>query len=256
MTSSASGSPPKKSAPAWILALDASTPRTAIALGTVSRAPDRAQLVGTFEAEDRANQASHWLLAEIQQLIAEAGISLGDLAGIACGCGPGTFTGTRVAIATCQGLAFGLGLPSYRLSTLAALAGQGTPGEPVLALLDARRGEVYAGRYDLNTDTAGLVLVRQRAEDRCAPLAEILESTDEARALGPGVAPYRDLLPVTAQSGPGISALGLWRAAVSVVLEGTSLHPRALTANYLRQSYAELGIHRPKRPMIRSPFAD
>ncbi len=255
MTSSASGSPPE-SAPAWILALDASTPRTAIALGTVSREPDSAQLVSAFEAEDRANQASHWLLSELQRLLSEAGIVLGDLAGIACGCGPGTFTGTRVAIATCQGLAFGLGLPCYRLSTLAALAGEGTPGEPVLALLDARRGEVYAGRYDLETHDQDLVLVRQRAEDRCAPLAEILKTTDGARAIGPGVAPYRALLPTDAQPNSGISAKGLWRAAVSTVLHGTSVHPRALAANYLRQSYAELGINRPKRPMIRSPFAD
>ena len=255
MTSSASGSPPK-SAPAWILALDASTPRTAIALGTISRSPDRAQLVAAFEAEDRANQASQWLLSEIRELLTDAGIGPSDLAGIACGCGPGTFTGTRVAIATCQGLAFGLGLPSYPLSTLAALAGEGTPGEPVLALLDARRGEVYAGHYDLNTNDQGLVLIRQRAEDRCAPLAEILGSTGDVRAIGPGVAPYRDLLPATAEPSPGIGAKGLWRAAVSTVLQGTSVHPRALAANYLRQSYAELGIHRPKRPMIRSPFAD
>ncbi len=256
MTSSASGSPPS-SAPAWILAFDASTPRTALALGQIDRERRRAELVASFEAADGANQASLWLVDKVQALLAEAGITQGELAGVACGCGPGTFTGTRVAIASAQGLAFGLGCAVYPLSTLAALAGAGAPGETVLALLDARRSEVYAGLYDLCGGDSGLCLLRPRADDRCSPLAEVLgEHPTPTRAIGPGVIPYREELSGDALPLPGVSALGLWRATVTAFLEHPPAHPRSLAANYLRRSYAELGDNRPKRPMIRSPFVD
>jgi len=256
MTSSASGSPPSP-APAWVLALDASTPRTALALGRVDKDKRRAELITSFEAADGANQASHWLVDRIHTMVADAGISLSDLAGIACGCGPGTFTGTRVAIASTQGLAFGLGCACYPLSTLAALAGAGEPGETVLALLDARRSEVYAGLYDLEDSDDGVTLLKARAADQCCPLEQVLKEHErQPRVIGPGVIPYREQLRSDALPLPGVSSLGLWRAALTAVLEQPSVHPRALEANYLRRSYAELGDNRPKRPMIRSPFVD
>ena len=255
MTSSASGSPPS-SAPEWILALDASTRRTAIALGRVDKERRQAELVTSFEADDGANQASHWLVDRIHAIVADAGIGLGDIGGIACGCGPGTFTGTRVAIASAQGLAFGLGCVCYPLSTLAALAGSGEPGETVLALLDARRSEVYAGLYEL-FDEDGLTLLKALGDDECCALEHALRNDrSPTRAVGPGVLPYRDKLPNDALPLPGVSGRGLWRAAVTAVLGSASVHPRALEANYLRRSYAELGDSRPKRPMIRSPFVE
>ena len=54
-------------------------------------------------------------------------------------------------IRECQGLALGLDCPCFPLSTLAAVAGDGEPGETILALLDARRREVYAGLYALDS---------------------------------------------------------------------------------------------------------
>jgi tRNA threonylcarbamoyladenosine biosynthesis protein TsaB len=69
---------------------------------------------------------------------------------IAVGLGPGTFTGLRVGIATARGLAAGLGLPASGVCTLdaigLALAETGAEGER-LAVLDARRGEVFAALY-------------------------------------------------------------------------------------------------------------
>ena len=79
-----------------------------------------------------------------EQLLAEAGIAKSQLDAIAVGRGPGAFTGVRLAIAIAQGIALALDRPVVPVSTLAALAMQ-SPGERILAAIDARMGEVYLG---------------------------------------------------------------------------------------------------------------
>ena len=64
-----------------------------------------------------------------------------DVGQIVVGCGPGSFTGLRIGIASARGLALALGVPCGGVSTLAALAA-GAPG--AVALIDARRGELFA----------------------------------------------------------------------------------------------------------------
>lgn len=82
-----------------------------------------------------------------QELLAEAGLVRSQLDGVAVGRGPGAFTGVRLGIAIAQGIALGLDLPVVPVSTLAALTmGAPRPG-PVLAAIDARMGEVYAGAF-------------------------------------------------------------------------------------------------------------
>ena len=70
-----------------------------------------------------------------------------QLDGLAFGCGPGSFTGLRIACGVAQGLALGADLPVLGVSTLEALAEEagGETIEEVLACLDARMGEVYEG---------------------------------------------------------------------------------------------------------------
>lgn len=263
--SSASGSPPERPAgAAYFLALDASSPRSALALGRVDRRSGADELCVSFEEIDGANQTSTWLIDKITEMTEEAGVKIADLAGIACGRGPGTFTGTRIAVATAQGLALGAGAPIFPISTLAALAGEGAAGERILALLDARRGEVYAAPFALRAGDPGeptLVLTRE-GDDQAAPLAALLDQLEHApdALLGPGAAAYLDAIPEAlrgrARPTPGVSARGLWRATVAAIVGGEAIHPRALDARYLRGSYAELGLNTPKRPMIRSPFVD
>ena len=88
------------------------------------------------------------LLAAVDRVLAEAGVSRGALDAIAFGRGPGSFIGLRIAAGTAQGLAFALEVPAIPVSTLAVIA-QGSLRENgsrrVLAVLDARLGEVYAG---------------------------------------------------------------------------------------------------------------
>jgi tRNA threonylcarbamoyladenosine biosynthesis protein TsaB len=81
-------------------------------------------------------------------MLAEAGLSVSHLDAIAFGVGPGAFTGLRVACGAAQGLAVAANLPLIPVTSLEAMASL-TGAERVLALLDARMGEIYTGSYCL-----------------------------------------------------------------------------------------------------------
>lgn len=86
------------------------------------------------------------LMAVIDACLAEASVEIGAIGRIGVTVGPGSFTGIRVGVATARGLALALGCPAVGISTLEALgsAGAFSAGLPVLAVIDAKRGEVYA----------------------------------------------------------------------------------------------------------------
>ncbi|MFC5459032.1 tRNA (adenosine(37)-N6)-threonylcarbamoyltransferase complex dimerization subunit type 1 TsaB [Massilia niabensis] len=93
---------------------------------------------------------SQSVLPMVQDLLREAGITLAQVEAIAFGAGPGSFTGVRTACGVAQGLAFGAGLPVVPLVTLEAMAEacRARSGAcEVLAVLDARMGEVYWAQY-------------------------------------------------------------------------------------------------------------
>lgn len=82
------------------------------------------------------------------ELLAEAGLVRAQLDAVAVGRGPGAFTGVRLGIALAQGIALALDLPMLPVSTLATLAMRAGGEGPVLAAIDARMGEVYAGAFE------------------------------------------------------------------------------------------------------------
>lgn len=89
------------------------------------------------------------LLAEVERAVDVAG-GWDAVGAIAVGCGPGTFTGLRVGIATARALALARNLPLHGVPTLDALArgiGAVAGSAPRLAVLDARRGEVFSALY-------------------------------------------------------------------------------------------------------------
>ena len=94
---------------------------------------------------------SETLLPLVRELLAEAAVTVGQLDAIAFGAGPGAFTGLRIACGVAQGLAVAAGVPVVPVSSLETLAAM-SGAERVLAMLDARMGEVYSGRYVRSDD--------------------------------------------------------------------------------------------------------
>ena len=94
---------------------------------------------------------SETLLPLVRELLGESGLKVAQLDAIAFGVGPGAFTGLRVACGIAQGLAVAANIPLVPVTSLEAMA-EMTGAEQVLALLDARMGEVYAGSYRRCTD--------------------------------------------------------------------------------------------------------
>jgi tRNA threonylcarbamoyladenosine biosynthesis protein TsaB len=125
------------------LAIDASTEACSVALGARDRWLERSQAAGQRHAE--------LLLPMIKALLAEGGLALPQLAGIAFGAGPGSFTGLRIACGVAQGLALGADLPLIGVSTLEAMAEtlrRRDGSSKVVAALDARMGEIYIAAYE------------------------------------------------------------------------------------------------------------
>lgn len=90
------------------------------------------------------------LMAVIDEALAKAGASYADLGAIVVSVGPGSFTGVRVGVAAARGLALALGVPAVGVTTLEALARQArqaSPGRPVLARIEAGRGQVYVAAF-------------------------------------------------------------------------------------------------------------
>ncbi len=88
---------------------------------------------------ERRSRAAR-ILADVEELLAGAGLEPADVDGIAVGVGPGGYTGLRMGLVTARALAFSLGVGVAGVSTLDALAA-GSPG--AVPVLDARRGEVF-----------------------------------------------------------------------------------------------------------------
>ena len=80
------------------------------------------------------------LLDQIVGALEDAEVTLDQVDALVCGLGPGTFTGLRIALATLKGLALAKGIPLYGARTTLALS---LPGRPTLAVLDARRKQVF-----------------------------------------------------------------------------------------------------------------
>jgi tRNA threonylcarbamoyladenosine biosynthesis protein TsaB len=126
-----------------VAAMDTATPATVAGVllgdGRVVEARDDPP------AGSRGQHAAR-LLALLEEALAQARVEWGDVDRLAVGVGPGGFTGLRIGIATARALAQAHGLPLVPVGSLEALA-RGAGGA-VAGVIDARRGEVFAGVWE------------------------------------------------------------------------------------------------------------
>jgi tRNA threonylcarbamoyladenosine biosynthesis protein TsaB len=176
-----------------------------------------------------------------EALLADAGIARSQLDAIALSRGPGAFTGVRLAIALAQGIALALDRPLVPVSTLAVLAMR-AEGTRILAAIDARMGEIYAGTFL----RVGDVLEATSAETVVAPAEYDLAGTDEDwHGAGTGFAAADDVLQVRlAERFTHIDATALPRAAdlahlaAAAYARGEAIAPELVEPAYLRNNVA------------------
>ena len=130
-----------------ILAIDTATLTASCAVVEI----DDAGALRVLAARDgETSTHSEKILPLVASVAEDAGVDVGHLDAFAVGAGPGSFTGLRIGMATAKGLAFAAGRPLWVVSSLAALAldlVERGDAALYLPLLDARRGEIYAGFY-------------------------------------------------------------------------------------------------------------
>jgi tRNA threonylcarbamoyladenosine biosynthesis protein TsaB len=150
---------------------------TLLAIDTATR------VMGVAVCDDRGVRAeisrpTHGadLLLLVDEACRTAGVTRAELDAIAVGAGPGSFTGLRIGMATAKGIAYAIKRPLWVVSSLAALARGSDATGVVVAVLDARRGEVFAGAYRV-TDAAVTAL----ADEAALPPAELAAFADRVR---------------------------------------------------------------------------
>jgi tRNA threonylcarbamoyladenosine biosynthesis protein TsaB len=163
-----------------LLAIETATEACSVALLHGDSLVDRSELAPRRHAE--------LVLPMAESLLAEAGLARKQLDAIAVGQGPGAFTGVRLAISVAQGLALALDIPVVPVSSLAALAMQAPKnGAAILAAIDARREEIYAGTFRFGADG----LVEPLGLEHVLPASElVLPQADAWNVLGTGWGAY------------------------------------------------------------------
>lgn len=220
-----------------------------LALDTATECCSAALLIGdrllAREAEVAREHAAR-ILPMIDELLAEAGLSLRGLDAIAFGRGPGSFTGVRLAASLTQGLAFGAGLGVVPVSDLRAVAQRAFDEDAgvthALVCNDARMQEVYWGCFERDSDG----LAAARGAEGVAPPERVRlpPGWPSASGLGRGFVAYPLLRSLT-----GVSVRAPWdrllpraaevaRLAAPELAAGRLLGPEAAVPVYLRDDVA------------------
>ena len=201
-----------------VLAIDTTTEFGSLALGDRDGVMEEVAL----EAVDGYG---HIVFGHIDALLGRHGVGLADITLFAAAAGPGTFTGIRVGLTAAKGFAAALGTQAAGVSNLQALALMGE-GPRRAAVLDARRGEVYAALFDGQG--------RALTEETVAPLDRWMAGLPEGEIsfVFQNMAPFAAL-------GRGVERRML-AGAIARLAWDQARHPAALDANYVRQSDAEM----------------
>ena len=127
---------------ARILSIETSTSICSVAIH------EQGELIALAEIKEPGAHAEKLLLL-VDELFEKAGLSFADLDAVAVSQGPGSYTGLRIGVSTAKGIAYALEIPLIGINTLQAMAAsqQVDPGDYVVAVLDARRKEVYTQTF-------------------------------------------------------------------------------------------------------------
>jgi tRNA threonylcarbamoyladenosine biosynthesis protein TsaB len=201
-----------------LLAIDSSGLAARVALVS----PEGVQLGGGATPGDRHSAS---LLPLCDEVLRSAGVRPRGLGGLACGAGPGSFTGLRVGLAVAKGLALPFDLPLVLVSSLQALAldlARAAPASLYAPCIDAGKGEVYGQLYRGPADQLTAIGPEQRLTP-AAYAAQVAELGSSLLTGGTGVdrhaALFREVLGAAVHADfPGPSAqavayLGLLRLA-------------------------------------------
>jgi tRNA threonylcarbamoyladenosine biosynthesis protein TsaB len=214
-----------------LLALETSAAVGSVALATTSGVRVR-EMPSPREQTDQ-------LLQLTDELLAEAGIGLAELAGIAFGRGPGSFTGLRVSAAVAQGLSAASGvrvLPVSSLLCLAERAWREHRCERALVCVDAHMGEVYSAATECRAGVVGVV-----GAERLSPPQDVALPTGSGWwAIGNGFARHADALAAVIHAAAGVlpaltpSAVDLFPQARRDLEAGRAVIAAAALPVYLR----------------------
>jgi tRNA threonylcarbamoyladenosine biosynthesis protein TsaB len=229
-----------------LLAVDTSGKNGSLALASATTGQSNVEIVGVVPLDGGAFSAQ--LVPQIAALLEKHEHSKNDLEAFAVASGPGSFTGLRVGLAAIKALGEVLQKPIVAISLLEAVAwrsqSHGAAHGLVLALLNAGRGDVYVGDYQLD---AQLHMRSERLLSRDELVAEIAGMRATARIIvtpdavlaenirAAGIAPGIQIELVTPPDAAVIARLG-WKH----LQRGEKVPPEALEANYIRHSDAEI----------------
>ena len=191
--------------------------------------------------------SSTTLLPLILHLLAQAGLTLGELDAIAFGRGPGSFTGLRTACAVAQGLGFGAHVPLLPVDTLHAVAEEARHRfgvTRVVAVLDARMDQVYAARYAFDEEDVADHEANASADTEIGE-AQLL--APEGLVVPPGFAlagnafaAYGERLPAATERHAVLpTAAAMLRLAPALLAAGRSVEPANAAPLYVRDKVAQ-----------------
>lgn len=235
----------------FVLAFDTANEVIALGLGLLDA--DRSAVTVVASAEVEARRASNTqLVPRIDRLCAEAGAARDEIACVAVGRGPGSFTGVRIALATAKGIASALGAALVGVSSLDAVAwglwDAGLRGTGAV-VADAMRREVYPVRFSL-TDGGAVRLTADRVVKAAEAAEELAAGGPADFVAGDGLRKYGDLFAGAgpfapedrwAPTGRGLlqAVQAAWRAGQCDPLDARRHDPGLLLPVYTRLSDAE-----------------
>ena len=236
----------------FVLAFDTANEVIAIGLGKLEAATRSIECVASVEVEAR-RASNTQLLPRIDELCAQAGVGRGEIACVAAGRGPGSFTGVRIALACAKGIASALEMGLVGVSSLDAVAwGAWKASErgSLLVVADAMRREVYPVEYRLSD--AGVERVTADRVIKAEAFAEELDASGGSDRLiaGDALRKYAELfegagaiLPEALWTPTGAGLLlalqAAWRAGECDPLDAERHDPGLLLPVYTRLSDAE-----------------